>query len=548
MKFALLGVGGAGGRIVNALAKIEANSDRTFSRDQFLVFDTTKAAFEEFTEVPPNKHVLVGDTHPDIRGEGLDGDVDLGAAVAEEDTDEIFREFDKLATHEVHATVFVAGLAGGTGGGVGPVILKGLQSVTENPVYVLGILPADCEGDQAASNAARALRSYVELADNTILFDNDAWFDEEADGDLEETYQRLNVELVTRIIAVLAAGELEDAPIAENRMDASDIMRTLEPGGVSTLGYATTELDRPSGLLERLLAVLKRDDDEEPVTDATQIQELIQSTVRQKLTVPCQLDSTERGLLVLSGPRDVCSRKGFETGRYWLEQETDTVDVRAGDEPKDGSLISASVLLTNVTDVPRIEELQRRAVAYKRKQDGPDPEEDQSQPEIKEEVGKEAAIEGQPDESATTADPAPERQQSASGRETDESPTPPQANPNKEDSTDKTETGVASDKQDTPSEPNRQVESEHPDSRPQSHETQGNGSDPVSRSPDRSDDGRTAQGDAGRDIPREATETDTGVNEGSEIQERDSGTDEDVTPGTDEDAKVGTEETIQDSE
>ncbi|MFW6435175.1 MAG: cell division protein FtsZ [Halovenus sp.] len=365
MKFALVGVGGAGGRIVNALAKVEKESDRAFTRGQHLVFDTTQEAFTEFTDISPDKHVLVGDTHPDIRGEGLDGDIELGAEVAREDTDEIFREFDKLATHEVHATLFVAGLGGGTGGGVGPVILQGLQSITDSPVYVLGILPDDSESDRAAYNAARSLRSYVELADNTLLFDNDAWYDDRADGELEDTYQRLNVELVTRVIAVLAAGELENAPIAENRMDASDIMRTLAPGGVSTLGYATTELDRPEGLWERLLALFRSTEEEGPVTDATQIKELIQSTVQTKMTLPSDITSTEKGMLVLSGPRDVCSRKGFETGRYWLEQETDTVEVRAGDEPMDGSLIAASVLLTNVTEVPRIDELQERAVAYK---------------------------------------------------------------------------------------------------------------------------------------------------------------------------------------
>lgn len=379
MKFALVGVGGAGGRIVNALAKVEKESDRAFSRDQFLIFDSDQDAFTDFTDVDPNNHVLVGDTHPDIRGEGLDGDIDLGAAVAQEDTDEIYREFDKLATHEVHATVFVAGLAGGTGGGMGPVILDGLQSISENPIYVLGILPDDSEGDQAAYNASRALQSYVELADNTILFDNNAWYDSEADGTLEETYQKLNIELVTRIIAVLAAGELEDAPIAENRMDASDMMRTLEPGGVSTLGYATTELDRPEGFFEKIKAMFASNNDEEPVTDATQIQELIQSTVRRKMTLPSELTSTEKGMLVLSGPRDVCSRKGFETGRYWLEQETDTVEVRAGDEPRDGNLIAASVMLTNVTEVPRIDELQRRAVAYKQSQEGAASTEDENE-------------------------------------------------------------------------------------------------------------------------------------------------------------------------
>lgn len=384
MKFALVGVGGAGGRIVNALRNVEKNSGRAFTNDQLLVFDTTQSAFEEFTQIPPDRHVLIGDTHPDIRGEGLDGDVDLGAAVAKEDTDEIYREFDKLGTHQVHATVVVAGLGGGTGGGVGPVILEGLQSITENPVYVLGILPANAEDDQRAYNAARSLQSYVELADNVILFDNEEWYDPESEADLEAQYQELNIELVTRIIAVLAVGELENAPIAETMLDASDTMKALDSGGVSSLGYATVDLDRPTGVLARLLEFFRSTETDDEITDAAKIKELIQSTVNSKLTVPCDVSSSERAMLSLSGPPDVCSRKGFETGRFWLEKETDTVQIWAGDEPHDASLIAASVLLSNVTEVPRIDEIQERAVAYKRAQ--------------RETVDEEAVGEGLPDD------------------------------------------------------------------------------------------------------------------------------------------------------
>lgn len=362
MKFALVGVGGAGGRVVDALRKVEANSDRAFTNDQALVFDTTQSAFEGYDHVPADRHVLVGDTHPDIRGEGLDGNLELGAEVAEEDTDEIYREFDKLATHSVHATVLVAGLGGGTGAGVGPVILDGLKSITDSPVYVLGILPADSEGNQQAYNAARSLQSYVDLADNVILFDNEEWCDGD---DLDAQYPELNVELVTRIIAVLGVGELENAPIAETMLDPSDTMKALDSGGVSTLGYATTELDRPDSLLGKLLNLFGSADEEPAVTDAAKIKELIQATVNQKLTLPCDVSSAERAMLSLSGPSDVCSRKGFETGRYWLEEETGTVQVWAGDEPHDATLIAAAVLLSNVTEVPRIDEIQQRAVAYK---------------------------------------------------------------------------------------------------------------------------------------------------------------------------------------
>ncbi|OYR55758.1 cell division protein, partial [Halorubrum sp. E3] len=49
--------------------------------------------------------------------------------------------------------------------------------------------------------------------------------------------------------------------------------------------------------------------------------------------------------------------------REWLEQEADTVDVLAGDDPRpDSSTLAAVVLLSNVTDTPRINEIQDQAV------------------------------------------------------------------------------------------------------------------------------------------------------------------------------------------
>ena len=75
----------------------------------------------------------------------------------------------------------------------------------------------------------------------------------------------------------------------------------------------------------------------------------------------------ERALIVLSGPSAKLSRRGFESARHWLEEETDTVEVRAGDEPIPGSSeLTATVALSNVTDVPRIDAIQDRAVAYQK--------------------------------------------------------------------------------------------------------------------------------------------------------------------------------------
>ena len=57
------------------------------------------------------------------------------------------------------------------------------------------------------------------------------------------------------------------------------------------------------------------------------------------------------------------SRKGFESARYWLEDELETVEIIAGDEPRPrADAVTALVVLSNVTDVPRIEELKERGL------------------------------------------------------------------------------------------------------------------------------------------------------------------------------------------
>jgi cell division GTPase FtsZ len=366
MKFALVGVGGAGGRIVDRLRYEEKTGGRSFSKESLLVFDTDRSAFEEYDHVPLDRHILVGDTHPDIRGEGVDGDVDLAVSVAREDRNELHREFDKLDLHELDAVVVVAGLAGGTGGGLGAVILESLKTLTDIPLYAIGVLPAGSEPDQHIVNAAESLQSFVRLADNVVLFDNDAWQD--GTEPAETPYERANDVLATRVSAMLGLNELADADIAENTLDSSDLIKTLGSGGISVIGRATVDLGGSGGFLDWLLSLFRNghDDEDDTTTLAMRTQDLIQDAATRDLTVPCELSSADRGLLLVSGPPDEISRKGFESGRYWLEQESEAAEVFAGDEPRpNASTVTASVLLSNVTEVPPIDRLKERAVEVK---------------------------------------------------------------------------------------------------------------------------------------------------------------------------------------
>jgi cell division GTPase FtsZ len=362
MKLATIGVGNAGSKIVDRMLEFESQTNRNLCRHVHAI-NTARTDLAKPDYIPEEQRVLIGDTNQKSKGHGVGGDVEIGAEVAQADIDEIRRGFDDIEIHEVDAILVAAGLGGGTGSGGGPVVIDALQEMYDEPVYALGVLPGEYEGGRPALNAARSLQSFVTKVDNFIGFDNDAWRAREQT--IEEGYDEMNKELAARIVTLLAAGETDDSEVAENAMDSSDVIRTLDTDGVSSIGYAATPVE---GAAEGLLDRWRDGDDaaahlEDGASQATKIKALVRRATNSRLTLPCEVASAERVLVVLSGPPSEFSRKGIESARQWLEQEADTVEVLAGDDPRErSSRLAAAVLLSNVTETPRIETIQNQAV------------------------------------------------------------------------------------------------------------------------------------------------------------------------------------------
>ncbi|MFC7187607.1 tubulin/FtsZ family protein [Halorubrum yunnanense] len=417
MKLALIGVGGAGTRIVDRFVRAERDTGRSVTNGNVLAFTTDPRAFDRTTALSADRQVVLGDAHPDVTrrgagegnaaagersrhsraepteaGEGsatetapegapvtdgdsdgltdaitnygVGGDPELGARVAQADRPEIRRALDPIEETDVAATMLVAGLGGGTGCGVGSVLLEELQSIYETSVYALGVLPATAEPDRRTLTAARGVRTFVPLADSMFLVDNEAWC---SDADrVVDRYEPINAMTVERLLSVFGAGERDCGSVSEMRVDSADIQRTLDVGGVATIGRETVRVEPESrGLIARILRLIGRSPEtDSTAVDASMVKHLISRALQSKLTLPCDITSADRVFVILTGPPDTISRKGFETGRYLLEEETETVEVLAGDEPIPGAPeLTATVVLSNVTTVPRIERLQRRAVA-----------------------------------------------------------------------------------------------------------------------------------------------------------------------------------------
>src|SRR6056297_3047712 len=362
MKLAMIGFGQAGGKILDKFIEYDQRTGSGIVRSAVAV-NTAKADLMGLRHVPQENRVLIGQSR--VKGHGVGADNELGAEIAEEDIDEIQGAVDQVPVHEIDAFLIIAGMGGGTGSGGAPVVAKHLKRIYTEPVYGLGVLPGSDEGGIYTLNAARSFQTFVREVDNLLVFDNDAW--RQSGESVEGGYAEINDEIVRRFGILFGAGEVEQGgEVAESVVDSSEIINTLAGGGVSTVGYAREEVENAGGGNGGLLSRLTGGEEEDELDTAhttNRITSLVRKAALGRLTLPCEIEGTERALLVMAGPPKYLNRKGIERGRKWLEEQTGSMEVRGGDYPVRGANFVASVvLLSGVNNVPRIKELQEVAI------------------------------------------------------------------------------------------------------------------------------------------------------------------------------------------
>ncbi|RKD94006.1 tubulin/FtsZ family protein [Halopiger aswanensis] len=305
MQLEVIGVGGAGCRIADAIrAADEEAASSSFVADAF-AFDTDVDGLTDLGAIP--------DTHRHRYGEtidhGLNGNLHRGFEVGEEYVDELSRQLDQGQPSLADAFLVVVGLGGATGGGTAPHLVANLQTLYDEPVYVLATLPAKSELEDgptdeidhrapvaepatdgptddtetatetaadsepatipeaetrplAEANAVETLEQLDGLANAIVCFDNELWL-RPREG-LGDGRQRLNRELATRVGAFFGStadtGGLDGDERsrdgrdrrgesgAETVIDANDVGRIL--GGESdvvSLGYGTQRVESDDG-------------------------------------------------------------------------------------------------------------------------------------------------------------------------------------------------------------------------------------------------------------------------------------------------------------
>ncbi len=364
MRFFIIGFGQAGGKILDLFIENEKRRGSNI-RMRWLAVNTARTDLMGLKHVPIQDRILIGQTV--VKGHGVGTDNKLGAKIAQDEIETILNAIDERGTHDMDAFLIIAGLGGGTGSGGAPVLAKYLSEMYSEPVYALGILPAPEEGKLYSLNAARSMVSILKYVDNLILVDNGAWKFEGLS--LKESFAKINEEIVRRLAILSRAGEpVEEDVVGEMVVDSSEVINTLRGGGISTIGYATTLAESSKKKKGWFLFKKKEEEELEAIENdkPMKIATLVRRAALGRLTIPCNIRSAERALILVAGPPEHLDRKGLEKAKLWLEEQIAGVEVRAGDYPtRRTKYVAALVVLANVTDVPRVKELQRLAAEAK---------------------------------------------------------------------------------------------------------------------------------------------------------------------------------------
>lgn len=338
--------------------------DKVSGSDNFrgIAVNTARTDLMGLKHIELKDRILIGQTV--VKGHGVGTDNVTGARIAADEIDSIVNAIDTRGTHDIDAFVIVAGLGGGTGSGGAPVLARHLKRIYREPVYALGLIPAPEEGRLYTYNAARSLSTLVNEADNVFVFDNAAWKNE---GESVKTaYSRLNDEIVRRFGVLFRAGEVGKAGVGEMVVDSSEVINTLRGGGISSVGYAITEVvsertKKKKGLFGGLRDTFsKKEDSIEVLTGedkSAKIIALVRRAMLGRLTLPCDYSTAERALVLVAGNPAEMDRKGVEKAKSWVEENISGVEVRGGDYPVASNYVAAVVVLATIAEAPRVREL-----------------------------------------------------------------------------------------------------------------------------------------------------------------------------------------------
>ena len=363
MKLAVIGLGQCGCRIADHFARLnlKAQSERKATIAPIVIAANTDQADLtglRFIKNDYSHRVLMGLRQ--TLGHGVGKINELGAQLAREDGDKILEALkSERRFYETHAFLVVGGTAGGTGSGSLPIIVKMLKERYINkPVYALAVLPFEHEQFSEARsvyNSATSLKSTYEVADAVFLADNQRYV--KKDASLAN-----NMELINRIITepfydMMCAGEVTNRKyVGARTVDAGDLIASFE--GWTAIGIGRTEL--PAFRFPWEIGKKRFSD---KAIESFRGSQALDAAISD-LSVACNPRDSAKAIYIMSGPAKEMNMDMVKALSDSLSETASNALIRGGDFPGEKHFIDITLILSHLSNIPRIAEMYEQATRY----------------------------------------------------------------------------------------------------------------------------------------------------------------------------------------
>ncbi|MFC1919407.1 hypothetical protein ACFLWX_01275 [Chloroflexota bacterium] len=370
MRVFLFGIGECGNRMVNEFFAAYLRKGVYKARRKYVVpflIDTDETDLTAKGLIPERHRMLVGRTTSG--GHGLGGNRELGCQIATTESITVSERIRSLGADRVEALFLMAGLGGGTGSGMIPVIASKFKEMfLGTPIIAIAALPARSEGDLALFNAAQSLVAMISSMDSILIIDNEKFL--KYGTNMHESYRIANDRLARTVRLLAEASEGSQAGV--KILDAADVLNTI--CGSSRMAAMLTEDSiqietKPVAPRRAELATIgyayealptwpitgkRRSTD--PIWRAQRILALTKAASTDCL-VDIAPENSKRSLVLVVGPQDEIDAEGFMAAQDWLDKIAPGVEVRAGDYPVKNKMLEILVAFGGISEIPRITEI-----------------------------------------------------------------------------------------------------------------------------------------------------------------------------------------------
>jgi cell division GTPase FtsZ len=376
-----IGLGGAGARIVDTLYGLDLKGSIHCMSALAVDFDVDTLL--RLKHLPPDGRIHFPPIDPTTP-------YDVQTTI---DIEEVMTQIQQVDTIEIDAILLFAGL-GGSMVDAAPLIIPELRKSFIEPIFGVVTLPCGGEGKKRSAKAADDIERLKPLVDAVILFDNDTWYrkikaelvitDEKvakreiprrlAKKILSQPLNRreyihglLNTRIARQMGLILHAGEFSEVgvEVGEVVLDAGEVLNTLVGMGLVAIGYAAENL--PGGYLKIL-------DRWRPASyfiqnsqhKASRIVSLAKKAIYEEVSIPCDLTSADKALVLIAGPSQELSMRGFQTVRKWIDRSIGGLEMRSGDYPiQNTRYVGIIIMLSGMHNIPRLDELAQLREEYR---------------------------------------------------------------------------------------------------------------------------------------------------------------------------------------